>query len=119
MRCCSMPDSRDRYLVEHIASYCSQIAQLTTRFGNTFEAFEKDEAYKSAAAFCVLQIGELVKHLSGEFKKVHSNMPWEQIIATRNIVVHGYGRVDKTILWETITDDIPQLYAYCLEILRG
>lgn len=31
----------------------------------------------------------------------------------RNVVAHKYGAFDFDVLWETITEDIPELYNYC------
>ena len=45
-------------------------------------------------------------------------MHWNQIKAMRNIVAHNYGSIDAEILWETIENDVPQLKAYCLDILQ-
>ncbi len=45
-------------------------------------------------------------------------MPWNQIKALRNMVAHNYGKIDKEILWETISNDIPQLQEYCEEIVK-
>lgn len=45
-------------------------------------------------------------------------MPWNQIKALRNMVAHNYGKIDIEILWETISNDIPQLQEYCEEIVK-
>ena len=39
--------------------------------------------------------------------------------AMRNIVAHSYGTVDPEITWEIITDEIPQLKAYCEQIIAA
>ena len=36
-------------------------------------------------------------------------MPWRQIIATRNRVVHGYLEVGLDILWDVAVIDVPEL----------
>ncbi|MCH5207101.1 MAG: DUF86 domain-containing protein [Oscillospiraceae bacterium] len=33
----------------------------------------------------------------------------------RNVVAHEYGSIDSESLWETVTEDIPQLYEFCKE----
>lgn len=37
----------------------------------------------------------------------------------RNVIAHRYGSLDTKILWETIIEDIPILYAYCNSILKN
>lgn len=36
-------------------------------------------------------------------------MPWRQIVAIRNRVVHGYFDVDLDILWDVAAVDVPRL----------
>ena len=51
---------RDISILEHIISYCDQIAETIRRFGDDYEVFAADCIYRNAAALCILQIGELV-----------------------------------------------------------
>jgi uncharacterized protein with HEPN domain len=46
-------------------------------------------------------------------------VPWHQIIATRNRVVHGYFEVDLDILWDVAMIDVPQLASQALAIQSG
>lgn len=34
------------------------------------------------------------------------------------MVAHNYGKIDKETLWETISNDIPQLQKYCERIVK-
>lgn len=111
------PLDRNIGALEHIVVYCQQIEQTVDRFGNNAETFRNDPIYRNAAALCILQIGELVGKLTDEFREQHPAVPWRQIKAMRNIVAHSYGTVDPEITWEIITDEIPQLKAYCEQII--
>ena len=111
------PLDRNIGALEHIVVYCQQIEQTVDRFGNNAETFQNDPIYRTAAALCILQIGELVGKLTDEFREQHPAVPWRQIKAMRNIVAHSYGTVDPEITWEIITDEIPQLKAYCEQII--
>jgi uncharacterized protein with HEPN domain len=42
-------------------------------------------------------------------------VPWHEIIAMRNRLVHGYFAVDSDILWTVVHDDLPGL----ITILEG
>ena len=46
-----------------------------------------------------------------EFAAAHSEIPWEVMYTMRNRVSHGYHQVDLDIVWKTIHDDLPELYA--------
>lgn len=106
---------RDRSILNHIVRYCEEIETTVTRFGNSYEVFSNDSAYRNACALCILQIGELSGHLSEEFRKKHTQVPWQQMRGLRNIVAHAYGSVDTKSIWQTIVEDIPALKAFCLQ----
>jgi uncharacterized protein with HEPN domain len=65
---------------------------------------------------CLLQIGEISNNLSDEFLTAHKDIPWKQVIGLRNRVVHGYGMLDKEVIWKTVNIDIPIFYEKCKEI---
>lgn len=44
-----------------------------------------------------------------EIRDGHSEIPWRQIIATRNRLIHGYLGIDNDTLWRIIQADIPSL----------
>ena len=54
-------------------------------------------------------IGEAASGLSDELTSAHPKVPWRQIVAIRNRVVHGYFEVDLDILWDVATIDVPHL----------
>ena len=58
---------------------------------------------------CILQIGELVKHLSAEFVQSHPSIDWRSAARARDIYAHHYGRMDFEIAWETATSVIDEL----------
>lgn len=64
-----------------------------------------------------MQIGELSGKLSEEFKNNYSQIPWNAIKATRNIVAHEYGKIDIETVWETATTDIIELKIFCINII--
>ena len=114
-----MPTSeRDRLILEHIIAYCCDIEEAVQRFGNSFEAFSNDKAYRNACAMCILQIGELGGHLSQEFRSSHPQMPWNEIKGTRNVMAHAYGSLSVQTTWETIQHDIPALKKFCTAVLN-
>jgi uncharacterized protein with HEPN domain len=113
-----MRDDRNADVLLHIVDYCNEIKNTAERFGNDYGTFSKDSVYQNAVALCVLQIGELTMHFTEDFKNTYNKIPWNQIKALRNVVAHNYGKIDKEILWETISNDIPQLRVYCEEIAK-
>lgn len=64
-------------------------------------------------------IGEASSGLSDEITSAHPEVPWRQIVAMRNRVVHGYFEVDLDILWDAVTLDVPKLAAQVQKIPGG
>ena len=52
------------------------------------------------------------------FSYIYNEMPWKQIKAFRNIIVHNYGSIDFDNVWNTSKIDIPKLNRYCKKILK-
>ena len=111
-------NARDRSVLEHIISYCDEIENAVRRFGDSYEAFQKDTLYRHACAMCILQIGELSAHLSEEFRQTHREIPWAEIKAMRNVAAHAYGSISVKTTWHTIKNDIPELKRFCTNAIE-
>jgi uncharacterized protein with HEPN domain len=54
-------------------------------------------------------IGEAARHLSEGFRTGHPEIPWQNIIAQRNVVAHEYGEIKQELIWKVLTNRIPEL----------
>jgi len=106
-------DDRNASTLRHIVFYCNEIVDAIRRHSLTVEKVAADPVYKNALAMSILQIGELVNTLSDDFRATHDQMPWREIKRMRDKATHHYWRFDVDILWETVTEDIEPLKAYC------
>lgn len=77
--------------------------------GITEKTLGENQVLMYSMSFCLIQIQENAKKLSEEYKLAHSKVQWRDIAGLRNYIVHDYGNVDLTILYETLTNDIPSL----------
>jgi uncharacterized protein with HEPN domain len=59
-------------------------------------------------------IGEGVIHIPEHVRQICPSIPWRQLVATRNRLIHGYLEIDNDTLWSIMVEDIPPL----LEELR-
>lgn len=48
--------------------------------------------------------------LTPDFCRQHAELPWEQIIGMRHILVHGYAEISDMKLWRTVIKDLPVLH---------
>lgn len=55
-------------------------------------------------------IGEAATHIPEAVRAENPQIPWRQVIATRNRLIHGYLGIDNDTLWSIVRDDIPTLF---------
>ena len=65
-------------------------------------------------------IGESAGRLSETTRQNHPQIPWSQIIAVRNRLIHGYDQINLDILWDIIDLDLRPLITDLQQIVgRG
>jgi len=77
--------------------------------GQSREALDTDAVLAGALERFVEVIGEAASRLSESTRETAPEIPWHEIIAMRNRLVHGYFSVDLDILWTVAHDDLPEL----------
>lgn len=78
--------------------------------GKTKEEIEAEELLIDSVMFRIIQIAENNSRLTDQFKAEHSEVPWIAIKGMRNKIVHDYGYVDLTIVYDTVIHGIPEIY---------
>jgi uncharacterized protein with HEPN domain len=71
------------------------------------ESFEADEKAYDATLRKLELIGEAATHIPDAVRETAPAIPWRQVVATRNKLIHAYLGVDSEIVWSIIRDDIP------------
>ncbi len=61
-------------------------------------------------------IGEAASHVPEDGRKLAPAIPWRQVVATRNRLIHGYLGIDNDTLWSIIRDDVPPLLENLLQL---
>ena len=78
--------------------------------GRTREEYLGDWVLQAAVERQLEILGEALKNLRATDPDTAEKIPdVHAIIATRNILVHAYARVDQHRIWEVLTDDLPAL----------
>jgi uncharacterized protein with HEPN domain len=57
----------------------------------------------------LLIIGEAARGLSEELRGATPDVPWADIIAMRNLLIHEYFGIDRNEVWSTAVNDLPIL----------
>jgi len=85
--------------------------------GCDYEAFMSNREKQFAVIRALEIIGEAAKHIPKDIKKQHQNLPWREMTAMRNMVIHEYYGVDLETIYITVTEDLPDLKTQ-LQIMR-
>ena len=95
---------------ENVVAYCE---------GLDFETFERTGLNYDATVRNLELIGEAANHIPEQIREDNTSIPWRQIIATRNRLIHGYLGIDNDTLWSIIQDDIPPLIVELQKIVTN
>ncbi|MCI8469164.1 MAG: DUF86 domain-containing protein [Eggerthellaceae bacterium] len=110
---------RDNDQLGVILRYCDRLDAALERFGRDYESFCGDIPFQDSCSLCLIQIGEAVGRLSGEFKEAHPQVEWSKVYGMRCHLVHGYEMFDAEIAWDAIERCVPPLRAFCEERFAG
>jgi len=84
-------------------------AKITERVTDTIDAFQSDEMLQVWAIHHLQVIGEAARGVSQSLKERHPEVPWPEIVALRNILVHEYFGLNMHQVWTMIQKDLPKL----------
>ncbi|MGY2810437.1 HepT-like ribonuclease domain-containing protein [Bradyrhizobium sp. USDA 4506] len=87
-----------------------------TLAGKSIRDYERSWLLRSAIERGIEVISEASRHLGSELKAQHENVRWKDIAGIGNILRHDYQRVDATIIWKAVKDDLPPLKAALLAL---
>lgn len=101
------PDERDPGYVWDMLDAARSVRDFTS--GVTQDDYLKDRKLQLAVERALEIIGEAARLVSAEFKDLHSEVPWQQIIAQRNVIAHDYGEIKQDRIWMVASSRIPEL----------
>ena len=95
--------------IQHVLDAIARIRRFTS--GMDQDSFVSNPAVADAVAYNIMIVGEATRCISDAFKEAHPDVPWKQIRAMRNILVHDYVRTDVDQLWLVVENDLDDLTA--------
>jgi uncharacterized protein with HEPN domain len=111
-----LPPREWRLRAEDILEAVGKIEQYDS--GLSFVQFQADQKTVDAVVRNLEVIGEAVRHLAAGQESLPAGIPWTDIGAMRNILIHEYFGVDLTIIWQTITVDLVSLRSHLNRLLE-
>jgi len=103
---------------ERLKDILDGIAKIERYAARGQEAFEQDELIQTWVLFHIQLIGEAAAQLGKAFHQSHPEIPWAQIVAMRNVLVHEYFGVDLQEVWRTVESDLPLLKHHIEALLK-
>jgi uncharacterized protein with HEPN domain len=85
--------------------------------GRTRRDLDRDRVLALALVKLLETVGEAASRVTVEGQRAHPGVPWRDIVAMRNRLIHRYVDVDLDRVWGTVTDDLPPLLARLEEAL--
>lgn len=98
---------RDRVIIDKMLRYAAKICAYCK--GLSYDDFRTNDMLIEACVFNLSQIGELTTKLGDAVKAENPQVAWAQIYGLRNRIVHDYDGVNLRLIWEIVSDDMPEL----------
>jgi uncharacterized protein with HEPN domain len=86
--------------------------------GRTRSDLDADLVWALGLVKCVEIIGEAAARIGKETKERSPQIPWAQIVAMRNRLVHLYFDIDLDQVWNAVTEDLPALATQLQKMLE-
>lgn len=102
-----MKKADDRTLLGDILDAIDRIETYT--HGIHKEEFLENLMMQDAVMHQIEIIGEGSNDISEEFREKHASLPWMQMRAIRNKILHDYRGINLQIIWDTVKTDLPML----------
>ena len=79
--------------------------------GMGYEDFLADRRTQDAVIRNIEIIGEAARALPEDFQERHADVPWSEIVAMRNVIVHQYFGILPEVVWDVVKNELPTLRA--------
>jgi len=101
------PEEADNAYLWDMLDAARAIEQFTA--GKTVSDYTSDRMLRGAVERHLEIIGEAANKVSNSFRDAHPDVPWRRIINQRHVLAHEYGEIKHELIWNVVTDHIPEL----------
>ena len=113
-----MTKKSDTIRLRHMLDACHKAMEFLK--GKDRSSLDQGEKLALALVRLIEIIGEAAAKVSIEVQFTNAEIPWKDIVGTRNRLIHGYEDVDLDIVWQIVTEgSCPSCQAICELQLRG
>ena len=105
----------DRIRLRHMLDASNDAMQFITGYDR--DDLQNNRMLLFALVQCLEIIGEAATGVSESTRELAPHIPWRNIVAMRNRLIHGYYDINTDIVWNTVQIELPQLIKRLEEIL--
>ena len=98
----------DKYYFDRMKNHFERILNIIA--DTSYDEYVENVDRQDITMFNLIQISENARKISTEFKEINKDIPWIDIYGLRNKIVHDYGSVVLNVVYQTLINDIPELY---------
>ena len=102
-----MSENKDKIRVQHMLDATDEALAFCR--GLTATHLSQDRKLNLAIVRLVEIIGEAAAGITSETRQRFPEVPWASIVAMRNRLIHAYFDIDLDRVWDTVTNDLPEL----------
>ncbi|MDR0490288.1 MAG: DUF86 domain-containing protein [Oscillospiraceae bacterium] len=107
---------RDVNILQKIIDEAAVIEEMLR--GVDEEAFLANDEKTRAVCMTLINIGELVKNLTPEFREKNKQIPWKDLAGLRDVTAHGYFTLRMPDIWIYAAIELPVNAAQIKELLE-
>jgi uncharacterized protein with HEPN domain len=104
------------FRIKDILQAIDKIEAYTTNM--TASEFKKNGLVIDAVIRNFEIIGEASVHISHEIRIAYPDIPWKQMAAMRNVLIHEYFGVNLGTVWQTVQTRLPALKEQLLSLIK-
>jgi len=93
--------------LHQILSFSEEAVEISR--GKNRQDLDNERLLNLALTRLLEMICEAANRVPEETRTQYPDLPWFQMIAARNRLIHGYDNVDFDVLWSIIKNDLPEM----------
>ena len=93
--------------------------KISERIGTNEDTFLKEEMLQVWVIHHLTRIGEAARAVSPQLRTDNPEVPWSEIVALRNVLVHEYFGLNLAQIWVMATRDVPALNQQITRVLTN